>query len=73
MLCRKLTNHGARTPAGKAKLHVHKAKLHVHKWLSVDVGGEPTTDVQKDDVFGIMPERSELNFDEKLSWQMGPL
>jgi hypothetical protein len=51
MLCRKLTNPGTRTPAGKAKLHVHK-------WLSVDVGGEPTTDVQKNDVFGIMPERS---------------
>jgi len=60
MLCRKLTNPGARTPTGKAKLHVHKAKLHVHKWLSVDVGGEPTTDVQKNDVFGIMPERSEI-------------
>ena len=33
MLCRKLTNLGARTPAGK--------------WLSVEVGEEPTTDVQK--------------------------
>jgi hypothetical protein len=33
MLCRKLTNHGARTPAGK--------------WLSVEVGEEPITDVQK--------------------------
>jgi hypothetical protein len=27
MLCRKLTNPGARTPTGKAKLHVHKTKL----------------------------------------------
>lgn len=33
MLCRKLTNLGARTPAGKR--------------LSVEVGEEPTTDVQK--------------------------
>jgi transposase len=33
MLCRKLTNLGARTPTGK--------------WLSVEVGEEPTTDVQK--------------------------
>jgi hypothetical protein len=38
MLCRKLTNLGACTPTGKAKLHVHK-------WLSVKVGEEPTTDV----------------------------
>jgi hypothetical protein len=43
MLCHKLTNLGARTPAGKAKLHVHK-------WLSVEVGEEPTKDVQKNDV-----------------------
>jgi hypothetical protein len=39
MLCRKLTNLGARTPAWKAKLHVHK-------WLSVEVCEELTTDVQ---------------------------
>jgi hypothetical protein len=35
-------------------------KLHAHKWLSVEVGEEPTTDVQKNDVLGIMPERSEI-------------
>jgi hypothetical protein len=51
MLYRKLTNLGARTPAGKAKLYVHK-------WKFVEVGEEPTTDVQKNDVFGILPERS---------------
>jgi hypothetical protein len=51
MLYRKLTNLGTRTPAGKAKLHVHR-------WLSVEVGEDPTTDVQKNDVFGIMPQSS---------------
>jgi hypothetical protein len=53
MLYRKLTSPSARTPAWKAKLHVHK-------WLSVEVCEEPTTDVQKNDVFGILPERSDV-------------
>jgi hypothetical protein len=46
MLCRKLTNLGARTQAGKL--------------LSVEIGEEPTTDIKKYDVFGILPKRSEM-------------